>query len=218
MTEDLERRIVLVRHGETVGESSIRFHGSTDVALSDVGRRQIGALADRLCDDVFHAVVHSPLARARESAEILCAALAFTPEAVEAEPAFREVDFGANEGLTAEEIAAARPDWFARWRAGEVDRYPDGESIEGFRRRVAAGFHDACARHPRGDLLLVVHKGVVKAVLAACLAWTEESLRRFPVELGGTTVLRQSGSRFDLGGAAGVPARRRDAGRPATDP
>ena len=32
------RRIVLVRHGETVGNSSVRFHGSTDVALSDEGR------------------------------------------------------------------------------------------------------------------------------------------------------------------------------------
>ena len=37
------RRIVLVRHGETVGNSSLRFHGSSDVALSDEGREQMRA-------------------------------------------------------------------------------------------------------------------------------------------------------------------------------
>ena len=31
-------RILLVRHGETEGESSIRYHGSADVALSEEGR------------------------------------------------------------------------------------------------------------------------------------------------------------------------------------
>ena len=35
------RRIVLLRHGDTVGESRIRFHGSGDVALSDEGRQQV---------------------------------------------------------------------------------------------------------------------------------------------------------------------------------
>ena len=39
------RRIWLVRHGETEGQSSIRYHGSNDVPLSDVGRAQIRALA-----------------------------------------------------------------------------------------------------------------------------------------------------------------------------
>ena len=34
-------RITLVRHGETTGQSSIRFFGQTDVPLSDVGREQM---------------------------------------------------------------------------------------------------------------------------------------------------------------------------------
>ena len=39
-----ERRLWLVRHGETEGQSSIRYHGANDVPLSDVGRQQIRAL------------------------------------------------------------------------------------------------------------------------------------------------------------------------------
>ena len=34
-------RLILVRHGETEGESSIRYHGRTDVALSELGRAQM---------------------------------------------------------------------------------------------------------------------------------------------------------------------------------
>ncbi|MFN6195270.1 MAG: histidine phosphatase family protein, partial [Planctomycetota bacterium] len=34
-----------MRHGETEGQSSIRYHGRNDVALSDEGRAQIRALA-----------------------------------------------------------------------------------------------------------------------------------------------------------------------------
>ena len=43
------RRILLVRHGETDGESSVRFHGSTDVDLSAEGREQ-AARAGRQVD------------------------------------------------------------------------------------------------------------------------------------------------------------------------
>ena len=35
--------IILVRHGETVGESSIRYHGRNDVVLSRKGRSQAEA-------------------------------------------------------------------------------------------------------------------------------------------------------------------------------
>ena len=34
----------LVRHGETAGESSVRYHGSNDVPLSAVGRQQVRRL------------------------------------------------------------------------------------------------------------------------------------------------------------------------------
>ena len=40
-------RIVLVRHGETTGESSIRYYGATDVPLSDLGRQQVRAAQTR---------------------------------------------------------------------------------------------------------------------------------------------------------------------------
>ncbi|MCK5943216.1 MAG: histidine phosphatase family protein, partial [Planctomycetes bacterium] len=66
-----ERRLWLVRHGETEGQSSIRYHGSNDVPLSDAGREQIRALLPLLEGVAFERVVHSPLSRAAESAALL---------------------------------------------------------------------------------------------------------------------------------------------------
>ena len=42
------RRIVALRHGETTGQSSIRFHGSSDLPLSDEGRAQMREAAKGL--------------------------------------------------------------------------------------------------------------------------------------------------------------------------
>ena len=65
-------RILLIRHGETEGESSIRFHGATDVPLSELGRGQMRAAARALPDAAIDLVVASPLARAWEGARIVC--------------------------------------------------------------------------------------------------------------------------------------------------
>ena len=94
------RLVYLVRHGETEGESSIRYHGRNDVALSDVGRGQIRRLIPWLAELRLEAVVHSPLCRADESARILVEGLARRPTQMEGHQGLVEVNFGAIEGLT----------------------------------------------------------------------------------------------------------------------
>ena len=105
------RRIVLLRHGNTVGNSRERFHGSGDVALSEEGREQVRAAGRRLATEVFDLVAASPLRRAWQSAALLCggAPVLLVPE-------FREIDFGRWEGLTAEEIEARDPVLYRAWR------------------------------------------------------------------------------------------------------
>ncbi|MCA8956563.1 MAG: histidine phosphatase family protein [Planctomycetes bacterium] len=156
------RRLYLVRHGETAGESSIRFHGRNDVPLSDLGRRQIRRLAPLLREVRFAAVVHSPLCRAAESARILIEGLARRPDVVEVAPGLTEIDFGEMEGLTDAEIAARRPDWHAEWKAGRANGFPGGEPFAEFARRIEGAFAELLARHPHGDVLVVGHKGTIK--------------------------------------------------------
>ena len=98
------RRLWLVRHGETAGESSIRYHGANDVPLADVGRKQVGALIPLLQGIAFARVEHSPLSRAVESAAILLAGLendgVYAPEVVRPDDRLREISFGDAEGMT----------------------------------------------------------------------------------------------------------------------
>jgi broad specificity phosphatase PhoE len=171
--------------------SSVRFYGSTDIALSELGAQQVRALESRLRQESFAALVHSPLSRARRSAEILHDCLHSPPaeEHVFALEAFREIDFGDIEGMSMDEIQANMPDWHGRWRAGEVEGFPGGEVIKAFRDRVAAGFDEILERYPRGNLLCVVHKGVINSALQHLLGWSEADTRAQALDLGSLSIL-----------------------------
>lgn len=154
------RTIVLIRHGETEGNSRVRFHGRSDVPLSQEGREQMRAAARRLPIDHYDRVVASPLRRSWESARI---AARGAPVGLESD--FREIDFGRWEGLTAEEIRARDPILYRDWRSGaETFELPGGEKRADFRERVLRGLE----RLRAGDAhtaLVVVHKGVIRVLV-----------------------------------------------------
>lgn len=164
-------RFFLVRHGETEGESSIRYHGVTDVPLSELGREQMRgaarAIAARRSAVNFGRVFSSPLVRASEGAEIIVDKAASTIAIEE----FAEVHFGLFEGLTAEEIRDRYPDHFAIWNADRLApdyTYPEGESRANFAARVERGLDRVLASWAPGidgDALLVAHRGVIRAIV-----------------------------------------------------
>ena len=191
------RRLVLVRHGETTGNSSIRYYGRTDVALSEKGRAAIRSVRDAVSRryDIGHLapVFASPLIRARESARIIAgdeAAITIIEE-------FTEIDFGLFEGLTAEEIAARYPAEFEHWRGNRFApdyRYPGGESRSEFRERVTRGverMRTLWQSHVDGESrehsLVVAHRGVIREV-------TRQLVNVEPVaELGSVQILEACG-------------------------
>ena len=173
-------RLVLVRHGETVGHSSIRYYGRTDVALSGLGRRQMHAAREWLMTQGgirnFAPVFSSPLVRATEAARIIAGS---NPAAAEIDE-LAEVDFGLFEGLTAEEIERLYPEEFRRWNANRLAPdlvYPEGESRAAFVARVARGttrmlalwqgtYQDTYVEGRAGsNALLVAHRGVIRAMV-----------------------------------------------------
>lgn len=186
------RRLWLVRHGETTGQSSIRFHGSNDVPLSEQGRAQIRALTSLLRDVPFTRVVHSPLQRAAESARILIEGLGLPMALLCSEHRLREISFGACEGMTETEIAAAFPQFWGDYKAGRVDTFPDGEPRSAFVLRVQAAVRELAAT-PGGDVLVVSHRGTVRQALRALLAIPPGQPDAFGVELGSVSTVRHEG-------------------------
>jgi broad specificity phosphatase PhoE len=190
------RRIVLIRHGDTVGNSRERFHGSGDVALSDEGRRQIRDAGRRLATEVFEVVAASPLRRAWQSAAMLSngAPVLLVPE-------FREIDFGRWEGLTAEEIEAQDPVLYRTWRENAPDfEFPGGERRAAFRERVVRGL-TTLANTGAENALVVAHRGVIRA-LGAHLLGTPLAA---PPELGETVSFTRDGERWFQGRRSSNP-------------
>ncbi len=184
-----ERCIYLVRHGETAGESSIRYHGSSDVPLSELGEQQVAGLIPRVRELRLAALVHSPLDRACASARILLDGFQHAPSQIEELPGLTEICFGDMEGLTAEEIKARCPAWYAEWQAGCATSFPGGEDFASFGQRVAGTIEDVLARYPVGDLMVVAHKGIIKRALGALLDLSPEAVSELDPALGSLTVL-----------------------------
>ena len=192
------RRLWLVRHGETDGQSSIRYHGSNDVPLSDLGRRQVRGLAPLLAGVRFELVVHSPLCRAAESAALLLEDLALPPELLRRDDRLREICFGDAEGMTREEIDAAFPAFWSEYEAGARDAFPGGEPRRDFAARIAEAAHAIAAEPWQGDVLLVAHRGTVKHAICALLGIEHAPATAFSVELGSLSVLRHDGGQWGL--------------------
>jgi broad specificity phosphatase PhoE len=164
-------RLLLVRHGRTRSNAEGRYQGTIDTPLDEVGLAQAHALDAQLPRDL-DLVLASPLRRARETAEILCAARGL-PLAIE--PGFRERGVGVYEGLTTAEIRERFPDLWARGIARSWDEAPPGgEPIGALVARVAtalAGVRDAYAGR---RVVLIAHGFVAKAVRAICLGRADD--------------------------------------------
>jgi len=155
--------ISLARHGETTSNRERRFQGQLDVPLNDTGREQARALAERVRDEPFAALYTSPLVRARETAQIIGAALGLEPRVDER---LKEVDVGTWQERLKDDVAREDPEgWAAFGRAGEDFRFPGGESLLEQQQRVIAALVDVTQA---GDLpaLVVCHRGVIRAALA----------------------------------------------------
>ncbi len=184
------REIVLVRHGETVGDSRMRLYGATDVSLSEHGRRQMRRVGTALRNESFEHVVVSPLDRSRESASIILDGNSVAPSVVEK---FREINFGEWEGWTVDEIAERDPETHREWQKGDVAFcFPGGETRRGFHQRVRAAVSPTLEILP-GRGLWVLHKGIIKVVIASLLDLSPNDVRELPVDLGSIHRLQNDG-------------------------
>ncbi|NJQ05216.1 bifunctional RNase H/acid phosphatase [Streptomyces lonarensis] len=169
---------VLLRHGETELTPQKRFSGSgADPGLSAAGRRQAAAAAVHLADrGTVRAVVTSPAARCRETAEAVAAAVGVEARV---EDDFREADFGAWEGLTFEEVRERHPDDLDAWlRSPEACPTGGGESFAAVARRVAVARDRAMARFAGRTVLVVSHVTPIKSLVRLALGAPPEAMFR----------------------------------------
>jgi|SRR5689334_11939465 len=157
--------LTLLRHAESTGNAENRLQGQSDYPLSEKGRAQARALAERWQVEGrrFDAVIASPLMRASETAQIIAAAL---DAPLEFDPLWMERDSGKISGLLPEEVHALYPQ-----RRFFNPYEPLAETGEGdFELFLRAGQALlGLLRRPAGRYLVVSHGGTLTMTLYAIL-------------------------------------------------
>lgn len=194
-------RIDLLRHGEPVG--GYRFRGQSDDPLSERGWAQMWDAVGEASP--WQAVFTSPLTRCSAFAAALAERHALP---LHEEPQLKERAYGPWEGRAPDEVEAGDPGVVGRMKRDPLRLVPEGaEPLPELQARIAAVLEALCARHPGGHLLLVVHAGVIRAVLCHLLGAPLESFFRFRVPYACLT-------RIELGGRDPLPQLIFHAGRP----
>lgn len=180
-------RLLLIRHAEPSEEAHGRCYGSLDIGLSSRGQLRARLLARTLERVPLVAVYTSPRTRALETAQPL-AALHGLPATVD--EALREIDFGDFEGRSYDEIRLAAPDLYRAWMETPTHvHFPGGESYQLLRRRALAAMHAIRSRHAGETAAIVSHGGILRALLADCLAMADDAVFRLDQSYGGLSVI-----------------------------
>ncbi|GAC1442801.1 MAG: bifunctional RNase H/acid phosphatase [Mycobacteriales bacterium] len=170
----------LLRHGQTVLSIEKRFSGVGDQPLTELGRTQAAAAAVRLGGSGAVAVVSSPLRRARETAQLVAAAL-------DIEPSFdadlRETDFGDWEGYTFAEVRAKWPRELAAWLASSSVPPPFGESFDATADRVRQARDRLLSSYGGQTVVVVSHVTPIKTMLRFALDAPSRALYRMHLDL-----------------------------------
>lgn len=166
--------IGLLRHFETDWNAAKRLQGRTDRPLTEAARARLAGLAlpppwDRA------RVITTPLIRARDTA----AALAAAPP--EVEPALIELSWGAWEGRRGADLLADPASGYEHvenW--GWDKRPPGGESPADAWARIAPALARIAAEG--APALLVVHRGIMRVILARAHGWNFDSPEPFRIK------------------------------------
>jgi broad specificity phosphatase PhoE len=171
--------ILLARHGESDWNVEQRWQGHADRPLTERGRAQARALAERLDAFALAAIYASDLRRACDTAQAVAERRGLS---VLVRRDLREVDVGSWAGLTRADVEEREPDGIRRWLDGEKG-WQGGETYEEMAGRVVAAVREIAAAHPAKHVLVVAHGGCVRAVHAHALGVTFHAHRRSaPVE------------------------------------
>jgi glucosyl-3-phosphoglycerate phosphatase len=172
MTDATARRLVVVRHGETLDNAAGIWQGLKNSELSPVGLAQADKAAPVVAAYQPELIVASDLARARVTAERLGEAAGM---AVRLDPRLREIDVGEWQGVTTAQVRNRDPELLAAMGRGEdVRRGHTGEPVGALAARVRAALDDVIAELSPGRVAVVVCHGVAARAGVASLVGLDQ--------------------------------------------
>ncbi len=153
--------LLIIRHGLPVRRELTE--GVADPELAPEGREQADLLARYLESERIDAIYASPLARARETAAPLAAALGVD---VRISSGVAEWDQNSPEYVPVEELKAAND---PRWQAMLAGEWESDESEEDFRARMLDAIETIIGDHQGDRVAIVCHGGIINGYLSHVL-------------------------------------------------
>ena len=175
--EDGEKKIYVVRHGETEWSLNGQHTGVTDIPLTENGRQRARLLQPYLTKLSFVLVLTSPLQRAKETCQ-----LSGLGDQAEVDPNLMEWNYGEYEGVTSAQIHETEPGWLVF-----NDGAPGGETPEQV--AVRADRVIARIRSVQGDVALFAHGHILRALVARWLDLPATAGRNFLLDTGTLNIL-----------------------------
>ncbi len=171
------KRIYLIRHGETEWTLSGQHTGTTDIPLTQNGRKQAHLLAQKLQSLKFQSVYVSPMQRAKET----CAIAGFADQAKE-DPLLVEWNYGKYEGITSQEIHQTNPQWNIFLQGA-----PEGESVADIQRRTEK-LLQIYAKTP-GNIAIFSHGHILRSLAVRFIELPIAEGRHFSLFPGSISIL-----------------------------
>jgi broad specificity phosphatase PhoE len=176
----------LLRHGEHGLLGRVLAGRMPGVGMTERGRAEIAAVAERLAGEGIAAMYASPLQRTRETAEIVAERLGLP---IEFRDDLIELDFGDWTGATFDSIRAD-----PRWRSWSQHRslatIPRGETMRAVQFRAVEAILDIGDRHRDAASIIVSHGDVIRAALVFALGMPLDFYSRIQVVQGSLSTIR----------------------------
>ena len=169
--EDIKKNIkktcnkfFVMRHGEA--ESNVKNVANADLKnnhyfLTDKGRKQVLAAAEKLKREGIDLIFASDFARTRETAEIIAERLGFGRKNVIFDKRLREVNIGIFEGKNAEQYRrfASIKEKFSKTPVG-------GENLTELKNRISEFLYEIDGKYSNKNILIVSHEYPVWLLMA----------------------------------------------------
>ena len=162
-----EKRVYLVRHGQTDWNLAKRLQALSDIPLNENGIKQAEMVHLRLQSDgvEFDAVFSSPLSRARKTAEIVAKR---SQVSIQVDERLREIALGDYEGLSEQDLKDELGQSYSDWRAKRFDDpAPSGEDFQSAYSRALEFLQERVERGENRNSLIVGHQGINMAISSA---------------------------------------------------
>jgi broad specificity phosphatase PhoE len=178
-------RLYLVRHGTTTLNVENRYRGRRDIPLDAQGYQDAVDAARRLSGEGLAAVYTGPLRRTIATAQII-ADEARVPD-IRILHGLNNVDYGAWEGMTAEEAAMFDPEAFSVYRSSPNQAVcPFGERLSDAQQRMIDALMLIGSRHAGEAVAVVTHAVMIRLTLVT-LGSVDGKDWRVPVGRGSVT-------------------------------